>query len=468
MGGGMAGAAGAIAAMGATAAAAIGVKGVQAASAFGLQMAEVATLTNLSVAEQEKLEKGVRSLSVQFGAASEELTGGLYQALSAGVPKDNAIDFLSVASMAAQAGVTDVKTAVDGISSVINAFGMDASQAEEVADSLFTTVRGGKTTFAELAANIGKVAPLASAAGVSMDQMNALLVQMTKRGLSTEEATTALKGTLTALIKPAGKLASQLGKVKKVGLVKTLEDMVEASGGAVENVVKLFPNVQGLLGVLSAGLNGGGINQTLDEFTNKAGAAAEASAKIAATLSAQFDIMKARTDDALLGVGQALVPEVEKLLTELTELFKNPEFDKALASFGSNLSILLAGVIPTVEALAWAMGQLAEAGKAVEEFVNPTPTDEKITMGGKRTGWQGRRMRRKEDEQQRWRSQQFGTTASGLRVDLSAPKRGPGGRGLQRGGLFEMTTRNYRDLVARIESIDDNINGRLPPNLEGG
>jgi len=366
MGGGMAEAAAKVTLLGVGIAAAIGVKGVQAASAFGLQMAEVATLTNLSTAETTKMSDGVRSLAMEFGAASEELTGGLYQALSAGVPKDNAIEFLRVAAMAAQAGVTDVTTAVDGISSVLNAFEMDASQAEEVADSLFTTVRGGKTTFAELAQNIGKVAPIANAAGVSMDEMNALLVQMTKRGLSTEEATTALKGTLTALIKPAGDLASQLGNVKKNGLVATLEDMVAASGGSVESLAKLFPNVRGLLGVLSSGLSGGGINQTLDEFANKAGNAAAASEKIGATMAKQFDAMKARTNDMLIGLGQELLPELKRIMDEMAALFADPKFKRSIGDFGDSMSIILSAVLPILKAIGWAISAAATVGRAIE------------------------------------------------------------------------------------------------------
>ena len=421
MGKGMIGATGAVAAMGATVLAAIGVKGVQAASAFGLQMAEVATLTKLSASETAKMSEGVRGLAVEFGATTEELTGGLYQALSAGVPKDNAIDFLRVAAMAAQAGVTDVKTAVDGISSVLNAFEMDASQAEEVADSLFTTVRGGKTTFAELAQNIGKVAPIANAAGVSMDEMNALLVQMTKRGLSTEEATTALKGTLTALIKPAGDLASQLGNVKKNGLVATLEDMVKASGGSVESLAKLFPNVRGLLGVLSSGLNGGGINKTLDEFANKAGNASRASGLIAGTMSKQFDVMQSKAGEALLRVGEGLVPEVQKVMDEMTELFADEKFEGALKSFGTNLSVILGLAIPAIEKLTATFASLAETGKDLEEWVNPTadPDNQKGTIDGQT-------------------------------VSLAAPARGPGGKGLKSEPTSFMLARLEREQEQRM------------------
>ena len=358
----------AIAGAAAGAALAIGMKGTRAAAAFSLEMAEVATLTKLSAAEQKDLESGVRNLSKEFGAARTELTGGLYQALSAGVPKSNAIEFLRVASIAAQAGVTDVKTAVDGISTVINAFGLEAADAESVADSLFTTVRLGKTTFEELSSNIGKVAPIAAAAGVSFDEMNAFLAEMTSRGLSTEEATTALKGTLNALIKPAGELAGKLSDVKQDGLASVLGTLVDSADGGVEAIAKMFPNIVGLLGVLSAGVGSGGtINDTLDEFVNKAGAATKASAIIAAAFGTDFKKIKAEFDDALLGLGEDLQPQVRAISKDVIGLFSNQEFKDGVANLAEVLGLTLkvAALVPK------AVGAGGEVAKKAEDGFIP-------------------------------------------------------------------------------------------------
>ncbi len=64
----------------------------------------------------------VNLLSQNLGVAQETLSKGLYQAISAGVPKDNIFDFMTVASKAAIAGVTSTETAVDGLTTIINAF----------------------------------------------------------------------------------------------------------------------------------------------------------------------------------------------------------------------------------------------------------------------------------------------------------------------------------------------------------
>ncbi len=120
----------------------------------------------------------------------DDAVGGLYQALSAGIPPDNAIEFLRTSGKAAVAGVSNIETAVDGISSVLNAYSMGMQGTGKISDLFFETVRLGKTTFDELAQNIGKVAPIANSAGVGIDQLFGAYATLTKQGIKTDEATT--------------------------------------------------------------------------------------------------------------------------------------------------------------------------------------------------------------------------------------------------------------------------------------
>ena len=70
----------------------------------------------------------------------------LYSALSAGVPKANEFEFMEVAQKAAKGGVTELEVAVDGISSVMPAYGDQVSGATEVSALMMVAVREGKTT----------------------------------------------------------------------------------------------------------------------------------------------------------------------------------------------------------------------------------------------------------------------------------------------------------------------------------
>lgn len=99
---------------------------VKKAIEFEKQMANINTLLNLGKDELRKFSKEVLAVGADLGATTEELTGGLYNALSQGIPKGNSIDFLRTAVKAAKAGATDTKTAVDALTNVMGAYSLKA------------------------------------------------------------------------------------------------------------------------------------------------------------------------------------------------------------------------------------------------------------------------------------------------------------------------------------------------------
>jgi TP901 family phage tail tape measure protein len=185
----------------------VGAVAIKMASDVDNALREVNTLLGetgaVGEANFKQLQSGVADLSTEVGIAQLALTEGLYQAISAGVPKENAFTFMEVAAKASIAGVTDVNTAVDGLTTVINAFGMDTSDAQVVADSMFAAVKGGKTTFDELSESLFQIAPAAAAANVGMDEVNAGIATLTSAGVPTSVAATQMRAALVGLQRPS-------------------------------------------------------------------------------------------------------------------------------------------------------------------------------------------------------------------------------------------------------------------------
>ena len=134
---------------------AFGVSAVKTFVEFDTGMREVFTLMpELSAEAREAMEEDVKALSEQIAVLPEEVIPALYQAISAGVPQDTVFSFLEIAGKAAIGGVTSLETAVDGLTTVTNAYGSEVISVTEVADIMFTTVKEGKTTFDELSARL--------------------------------------------------------------------------------------------------------------------------------------------------------------------------------------------------------------------------------------------------------------------------------------------------------------------------
>ncbi len=175
---------------------------IKAAADFEGAMREVNTMMGLAENEFAEFSKDVQALAADLGVDAVESANALYQAISAGVPRENVLEFLKIATEAAIGGVTDTKTAVDGLTTVINAFKLPMSDAQKVADIMFTTVKGGKTTFEELSAAMFNVAPIAAAAGFSFDEVSAAIATLTKQGVPTKIATTQIRAAMQQLLKP--------------------------------------------------------------------------------------------------------------------------------------------------------------------------------------------------------------------------------------------------------------------------
>ncbi|MGO5076076.1 phage tail tape measure protein [Clostridium sporogenes] len=176
--------------------------------------AKVSTIADTTKVPIETLKKGVIDLSNKTGMSTKELNESLYQAISGSVDTAKAVDFLDVAVKAAKGGFTETSTAVDGLTTVLNSYGLEADKATDISNQMLITQNLGKTTFGELASAVGKVTPIAASLGVTTNELFSSLASTTAQGLNTAESVTALKAAMSNIIKPskeAGEAAEQLG-----------------------------------------------------------------------------------------------------------------------------------------------------------------------------------------------------------------------------------------------------------------
>lgn len=181
---------------------------------FGTGMAKISTIADTTKVPIENLKKGVIDLSNDAAISTGELNEALYETLSAGVDTAKSVDFLGVAVKAAKGGFTDTATAVDGLTTVLNSYGLAADEANNIANQMLITQNLGKTTFGELASAVGKVTPIAASLGITTEELFSSLASTTAQGLATTESVTALKAAMSNIIKPskeAGEAAEMLG-----------------------------------------------------------------------------------------------------------------------------------------------------------------------------------------------------------------------------------------------------------------
>lgn len=343
---------------------------ITAASDFQREFANVKTLFDESKVNADAMRKEVLSLSGALGS-SVDLTKGLYEALSAGIAPANAVKFVGEAAMFAKAALVDTRTAVDVLTTTINAYGMKATDAAKISDILFTTIKLGKITGQELSASLGQVIASAATTGVKFEELNAAIASLTSGGIKGSEAITALRAIISNVGKPtedASKAADKLGinfslaGLKSQGLSGFLAELTEKAKGNTQAQVDLFGSVQAFnaIAILTSDQGMKRFNDAMIELQNSAGATTVAFEKQNDTVGAQ---------------SEALWNNLSKLFTKA-------------AGEGRSLTDVLKGLNTVLESKTWGDAyrnfnlltiQLGFMGKAAKQALSDAQ-DHKVMM----------------------------------------------------------------------------------------
>lgn len=294
-----------------TALAGVAAAAVKAGAAYETSLAKVGTIADTSAKPLADLSREIIQLSNDTGEGAAELNEALYSAISAGADAERAVDLVAVAVKAARGGFTDTETAVDGLTSALNAYAMETADAQGLANKFLVTQNLGKTTFGQLASSIGTVAPTANAAGVSVEELLASVASLTANGIGTSEAMTGMKAALSNIIKPTGeaaKLAQQLGidfsaaSLQTKGWAGFLAELQEKTGGNTDQMATLFGSVEALNTVLTLTSEQGTalMTKTLDEMASNTTALDDAYEAMSGAL--EMTVQKIGTNLQNLGV----------------------------------------------------------------------------------------------------------------------------------------------------------------------
>ena len=350
-------------------------------SDFEQRMAEVNTIVDTSKDSFNGLKEKVLELSREIPQSASQLAAGLYDLISSGASLEEAPKALELAAKAATAGVTDTKTAINVGMGVINAYGMSLNELGSVYDKLFVTVKDGVTTFPELASSIGQVMPVARSAGLSIDEVMASVAGLTKAGIKTSEAITALKGAITNLVAPssgAKDAMAELG-IEYTNFTDTLRQIKELNLGP-EDIRKIIPDSEAATAVMSLTQNYDELVKILGHLQNAAGATKAANDKLKDTPENQVKLLKNALDDLAITIGAGMSPALMTLITGLSDVAKavgellsafyklgdNPVFKAAM--YGSKLGFnLVTAPLDTLKDLGERLGLVSKNNEEVAD-----------------------------------------------------------------------------------------------------
>ena len=359
-----------------TAAVAFGKTSLDAAAKFETGMSNVATLLDGDTATVNKriaeMGDGIMDIAKKTGLATDDLSNGMYQIVSALGDSKDATSQLEVAAKAAKAGGATTVDAINLLSAVTKGYGDTSGEAwSNAADLAFQTVKLGQTSFPELAANMGKVVPIASALGITQKELFGSFATLTGVTGSTAEVATQMKSVFSGLMTPSTALSEKIGELgyesanamlDQLGLIGTLDKLSAACGDDKQAVAKLFSSVEAQTAVLAlAGSQTKNWVQKTEAMAGAADATSNAFDKSTDNLQGKLDKMKQVFETFKIRVGNILIPIVTNIVDKAI-----PKIEKAFDTLMPILTDIYKSAQPFIRAFANAIpGALEIAGKAI-------------------------------------------------------------------------------------------------------
>lgn len=299
---------------------------IQEFAEFDQKIHEVYTLIP-DASEQFKgeLSNDIRDVGLQFGRLTDETVPALYQALSAGLPKENAIEAVGVASQAATAGVADLEGTMKTGMAVVNAYGGEVYTLEQVYDILFTLIKNGVVTMGELNSSLSRVTSVAAESRTPFEDIAAALVVMTRQGDSAAEATELLSFLLIQLGTDGTAAAETFADATGMAyrdwiatghtLIEGLQELqkhADTTGESLASMIggdtKFFRDMQAGRAIIE--LTGYQLDNMVEQGQNMqqaAGAMGEAFTEASDNIQFEMDKAKASLEDAKISLGELIL-----------------------------------------------------------------------------------------------------------------------------------------------------------------
>lgn len=319
---------------------------------FETTMARIVGLVGIGKSVVEGWSQSILKLAPAVGKSPIELAKAMYFISSAGLRGQVALEALEFSAKGAAAGLGLTKDVAFAVVSAVNAYGSANMDAAMATDVLVNAVRLGNVEATDLAGVIGNVIPVSSELGVEFHEVGGALAAMTRLGLDASTATTSLRQILVTLLKPTVGAQRKMKELdlsaeglrdtlRNDGLLVVLQLLREKMRDNEAGIVKIFPNIRALAGVLNlVGQNADTTAWIMDEMADSAGTLDEAFNAISDT--AQFRLSQSMAELQVAGteIGDNVLPTLVDITKTMTP---------ALISAGQALGEIFVGLQPLIE-----------------------------------------------------------------------------------------------------------------------
>ena len=310
-------------------------EGVDVARQLGINIEEIRTIAGGGLGGASQISQELIELSNAIGKAPTDLAEGLYQTLSNQVVETGeAFNFMAEAAKLATVTSSQTGDAVNALSSVLNSYNMEASEATHVSGTLFKTVELGRLRLGEIANVIGRVTPITARLGITWEETAASIATMTRQGVRADTAITQLRAVTQKLLKPTegiknlykewGVETGEQAIEKFGGLVGVLQKMSESTAGNSQEMADLFRRVRAIVGYFGIMQDEGSlVAESLEQIEEASNASVKAWEQFSASDAQEYTRTLQEFKNEMTVLGRQAIPVITAGLQKINKYIKD-------------------------------------------------------------------------------------------------------------------------------------------------
>ena len=347
---------------------------------FESSMNDVRAVTGATGQDLQDMTDLAREMGSTTAFSASESADALAFLGMAGLDAQQSMEALPGILDLAAAGGMELATTADIATNVLSGFGLEVDQLARLNDVLAEAARSSNTSVEQLGGGFQYVGPVASAAGMSLEETAATLGMLADAGIQGEQGGTALRGALSRLLSPTSEVQSKLDDLgvtisEADGSMRPFADIMgdlESAGADVNDMLTIF-GVEagpGMMAILERG------SEDLRDFTgnleDSAGAAKEMADIKMEGLQGQLKQLQSATEGVILAIADSgLLETVTSLLTKAAEwMSKMGETSPELLKWGTIIAAVAAALGPLLIVIGMTITAIGQIG-SVLKFVVP-------------------------------------------------------------------------------------------------
>lgn len=383
----------------------LGTVAVKTSADFESAMSKVSAISGATGSDLDALNQKAQEMGAKTKfSATESAEAFTYMAMAGWKTEDMLQGIEGIMSLAAADGL-DLATTSDIVTDALTAFGLSASDSGHFADVLAKAASNANTNVSLLGESFKYAAPVAGALGYSAEDTAIALGLMANAGIKGSQGGTALRSSLSRLIKPTDAAAILMekyglsmtnadGSMKSLGEVmdmlrNNMGDLSEAEQAQAAATLFGQEAMSGMLAIINA--SDSDYKKLTGAIYDAEGAAQGMADTMLNNLSGQFTLLKSALEGLAIQFGEIILPYIKQFVTWLQGLVQKlqeltPEQKEQIVKWAA-FAAAIGPVLLVVGKLVTGIGGLITTLGKIPGAINTVTTGfTKLTTGLKNVG----------------------------------------------------------------------------------